>query len=200
MSGIQACAAKNAASCLDDIGDENGIPYFNIRKTHAGTVKTARSVRLVPIHGELRRLGFLEYVEAMRAEGEIYLFPEIMPGRRGRTLGDVFFKQVWQKIKACLTLVRPGQAVHRGRHMVSTELKMLQTFEEFRADLLGQMFGSENASRYAGATRLEILLEVIARIPNVTSGLPDSAGVNLLPPDLRVPRPIREHGGRRRRA
>jgi len=184
---------------LDDIGEENGIPYFNIRKTHAGNVKTARSVRLVPVHTELQRLAFLAYVDAMRAADETYLFPEIMPGRSGRTLGDVFFKQVWQKIKSCLTLVRPGQAVHSGRHMVSTELKMLQTFEEFRADLLGQMFGSENASRYAGATRLEILLEVIARIPNVTSALPDSAEINLLPPSLRLRRPTREHGGRRRR-
>lgn len=57
--------------------------------------------------------------------------------------------------------------------MVCTELKMLQTFEEFRADLLGQMFGSENAARYAGATRLQILCNVIARIPKVTSHLPD---------------------------
>lgn len=184
---------------VDDIGEENGIPYFNIRKTHAGSVKTARSVRLVPIHAELRRLGFLDYVEAMRAAGETYLFPEILPGRGGRTLGDVFFKQVWLKIKPCLTLVRPGQAVHSGRHMVSTELKMLQMFEEFRADLLGQAFGGENASRYAGATRLEILLDVIDRIPNVTGHLPDSTGIKLLPPSLRQPRPTREHGGRRQR-
>jgi len=83
--------------------------------------------------------------------------------------------------------------------MVSTELKMLQTFEEFRADLLGQMFGSENASRYAGATRLEILLEVIARIPSVTCHLPDSTDINLLPSALRQPRPTREYGGRRQR-
>lgn len=184
---------------VDDIGEEDGIPYFNIRKTHAGTVKTARSVRLVPIHTELRRLGFIDYVEAMRTAGEIYLFPEILPGRGGRTLGDVFFKQVWLKIKDGLLLVRPGQAVHSGRHMVSTELKMLQTFEEFRADLLGQTFGGENASRYAGATRLEILLDVIARIPNVTSLLPDSAGTNLLPSALRQPRPTRQNGGRRQR-
>jgi len=61
------------------------------------------------------------------------------------------------------------------------------------------MFGSENASRYAGAKRLEILLEVIARIPNVTSALQDSDELNLLPPSLRLPRPTREHGGRRRR-
>ncbi len=130
----------------------------------------------------------------------MYFLRSCQGARGGRTLGDVFFKQVWEKIKPCLTLVRPGQAVHSGRHMVSTELKMLQTFEEFRADLLGQMFGSENASRYAGATRLEILLEVIASIPNVTQHLPDVAGINLLPPDLRQRRPTREYGGRRTRS
>ncbi len=76
---------------------------------------------------------------------------------------------------------------------------MLQTFEEFRADLLGQMFGSENAARYAGATRLQILLDVIARIPKVTGHLPDDVGINLLPSALRQPRPTREQGGRRLR-
>ncbi|VXC74842.1 integrase [Sphingomonas sp. AX6] len=184
---------------VDDIDEECGIFYFNIRKTHAGTVKTARSVRLVPIHAELRRLGFLDYVNAMRDAGEAYLFPEILPGRSGRPLGDVFFKQVWGKIKPCLTLVRPGQAVHSGRHMVSTELKMLQTFEEFRADLLGQAFGGENAGRYAGATRLEVLQDVIVRIPNVTQHLPNCTEIRLLPAPLRKPRPTREHGGRRKR-
>jgi integrase len=185
---------------VDDIGEEDGIAFFNIRKTHAGTVKTATSVRKVPINGELRRLGFLDYVAAMKAAGEIYLFPEIIPGRGGRTLGDVFFKNVWLNIKPHLTLVKPGQAVHSGRHMVSTELKMLQTFEEFRADLLGQKTGGENASRYAGATRLQILLDIVERIPVVTGHLPDVSAINLLPKTLRQPRPVRESTGRRQRA
>lgn len=185
---------------IDDIGEEDGIAYFNIRKTHAGTVKTATSVRKVPINSELRRLGFLDYVAAMKAAGEIYLFPEIIPGRGGRTLGDVFFKNVWLNIKPHLTLVKPGQAVHSGRHMVSTELKMLQTFEEFRADLLGQKVGGENASRYAGATRLQILFDIVERIPVVTNHLPDVSTINLLPKALRRSRPVRESTGRRQRA
>jgi integrase len=185
---------------IDDIGEEDGIAYFNIRKTHAGTVKTATSVRKVPINSELRRLGFLDYVAAMKAAGEIYLFPEIIPGRGGRTLGDVFFKNVWLNIKPHLTLVKPGQAVHSGRHMVSTELKMLQTFEEFRADLLGQKVGGENASRYAGATRLQILFDIVERIPVVTGHLPDVSTINLLPKALRRSRPVRESTGRRQRA
>lgn len=185
---------------IDDIGEEDGVPFFNIRKTHAGTVKTATSVRKVPINSELRRLGFLAFVDSMKAAGEIYLFPEIIPGRGGRTLGDVFFKNIWLNIKPHLTLVKPGQAVHSGRHMVSTELKMLQTFEEFRADLLGQKIGGENASRYAGATRLQILLDIVERIPVVTAHLPDATRINLLPTTHRQPRPVRGSAGRRQRA
>ncbi|WP_076072309.1 integrase [Sphingomonas montana] len=184
---------------IDDIGEENGITFFNIRSTVAGRVKTARSVRKVPVHPELIRLGFIEYVAAMRVAGETCLFPDIMPGRSGRKQGDVFFKQVWLKIKPCLQQIRPGQAVHSGRHMVSTELKILQTFEEFRADLLGQVFGGENASRYSGATNLEILVDVVVRIPNVTSHISNCKDIRLLPDSLRKARPVREHFGRRER-
>ena len=157
---------------VEDIGEEDGVPYFDIRNTRAGRVKTAKSTRKVPICAELRRLGLLDYVAAMRAAGEEYLFPEIVPGKGGRPLGDVFFNTIWLKIKPLLTLIKPGQAVHSGRHMVSTELKALQTFEETRADLLGQQIGGENAVRYAGATRLEILADVVDRLPIVTGHLP----------------------------
>ncbi|MGZ0071786.1 integrase [Sphingobium limneticum] len=184
---------------VDDIDEEDGIPYFNIRKTSAGSVKNATSIRKVPICEELRRLGFLDYVSAMRAEGETYLFPEIMPGRVGRSLGDVFFKNIWLNIKPHLTLVKPGQAVHSGRHMVSTELKMLQTFEEFRSDLLGQKSGGINASRYAGATRLEVLLGIVDQIPKVTKLLAAPSRINLLPKAMRGARPVRESVGRRQR-
>ena len=80
---------------IDDIGEEDGIIFVNIRKTSAGGVKNATSVRKIPICDELRRLGFLHYVEAMKEAGEQYLFPEIQPGRAGRALGDVFFKNIW---------------------------------------------------------------------------------------------------------
>ena len=184
---------------IDDIGEEDGIIFVNIRKTSAGGVKNATSVRKIPICDELRRLGFLHYVEAMKEAGEQYLFPEIQPGRAGRALGDVFFKNIWLHIKPRLTLVKPGQAVHSGRHMVSTELKMLQTFEEFRSDLLGQKTGGENASRYASATRLQILFDIVNQIPKVTAHLPDPVEIRLLPVNMRGARPTRESAGRRKR-
>jgi integrase len=184
---------------VEDIGEEDGVPYFDIRNTRAGRVKIAKSTRKVPICAELRRLGLLDYVAAMRAAGEEYLFPEIVPGKGGRPLGDVFFNTIWLKIKPLLMLIKPGQAVHSGRHMVSTELKALQTFEETRADLLGQQIGGENAVRYAGATRLEILADVVDRLPIVTGHLPSPETINLLPKHLRCARPTRQSAGRRTR-
>ena len=37
---------------VEDIGEEGGVPYFDIRNTRAGRVKTAKSTRKVPICSE----------------------------------------------------------------------------------------------------------------------------------------------------
>ncbi|MFC4194947.1 integrase, partial [Novosphingobium lubricantis] len=185
---------------VSDIGEEGGVPFFQIKKTRAGGVKNSRSVRNVPICEELQRLGFVRYVVAMRTAGEDYLFPEIQPGKSSRTLGDVWFKNIWLQIKPHLKLVKAGQAVHSCRHMVSTELKMLNTFEEHRSDLLGQKSGSENADRYADASRLSVLKRIVDQIPIVTGHLPSPIAIHLLPEDMRCPRPTREGFGKRLRA
>lgn len=49
--------------------------------------KTVESERVVPIHSELLKLGFWDYVEALRMKGETYLFP-------GRSSRDAVAKSV----------------------------------------------------------------------------------------------------------
>ncbi|WP_293878234.1 MULTISPECIES: hypothetical protein [unclassified Sphingomonas] len=66
---------------VEDIGEQDGVPYFDIRNTRAGRVKTAKSARKVPICAELRRLGLMDYVAAMRAAGEEYIFWKSCPAR-----------------------------------------------------------------------------------------------------------------------
>jgi len=51
--------------------------------------------------------------------------------------------------------------------MVGTELELLQTFDETCANLWGKQIGGANAIRYAGATRLEILSDVVDSLPTV---------------------------------
>jgi len=73
-----------------DIGEENGIPFFNIAWEEedgtgiAGRVKNISRERKVPIHGDLVRFGFLEFVARARSRGTERLFPELKPNRHGK--------------------------------------------------------------------------------------------------------------------
>ena len=52
------------------------VPYFRIRKSNHQTIKTTHSDRDLPIAPKLLQLGFADYVRALRAQGELMLFPE----------------------------------------------------------------------------------------------------------------------------
>jgi integrase len=63
---------------LSDIDTDSPIPQLSITDEGAGQqVKTDSSIRTLPIHSELIRLGFLEYVTDMRAAGHTQVFPLI---------------------------------------------------------------------------------------------------------------------------
>lgn len=73
-----------------DIKEEKGIHYMAIREeTEQGIksdkrLKTSRSKRHVPIHPELLRIGFIEFVnERRKANDSPRLFPELPSGAKG---------------------------------------------------------------------------------------------------------------------
>lgn len=176
---------------ISDIQQFAGIDYIFVRPTAAGRIKTGSSKRYISVCDELKRLGFLDYVEAIRAAGHDALFPELVSERPKAKKGDTFYKIWWIYVAPLMTSLQRGQALHSARHMVDTELKELQVFSEFRDDALGHKGKGEGPARYAKATRLQRLLEVVNQIPIVTDHLPDFAGINLLPPAMRRPRPSR---------
>jgi len=68
----------------EDVGMEEGIPYLDIRATRADgskcdkRLKTEQSARRIPLHPELVKLGFLDFVSSRRAdETHPRLFPEL---------------------------------------------------------------------------------------------------------------------------
>ena len=176
---------------VNDVLEYAGIWHIHVRFTEAGRVKNTSSVRLISVCDELKRLGFIEYVQAIRAAGHKAVFPELVSQREGAKKGDTFYKLWWYYIKPLMPSLKRGQAMHAARHMVETELKELQVFPEFRDDALGHKGQGEGPSRYAKATRLQKLLEVVNQIPVVTDHLPDFVKIQLLPPDQRRPRPMR---------
>ena len=75
---------------LPDVDEVDGISFLRIDTSDTGRVKNSSSVRHIPVAGELVRLGFLRYVEALRADGKIVLFPEIAPAEgTKRKRGDL---------------------------------------------------------------------------------------------------------------
>jgi len=151
--------------------------------------------RCIPSAEEVIRLGFVHYVDALKAAGETLLFPEIEPADgTKRKRGDVFYKLWWIYLKPLIPGLIRGQAMHSARHMVSDELKQQAIFLEFRNDLLGhKTAGGEGATRYPSAAALKTVLDLVNRIPVVTDHLPNvtADAVTLLKPDLRRQRPSR---------
>lgn len=76
-----------------DVETIDGVLVLRITDEAEGaTVKTSAGHRVVPVHEELKRLGFLEYVEAIRQEGEPALWPAIKhrKGKPGAYLSQWF--------------------------------------------------------------------------------------------------------------
>lgn len=68
-----------------DITEADGVKCIRIREGEEQSLKTKQSVRTIPIHPELERLGFLRYVESVRQSGATDLFPD---ATRGKTYGN----------------------------------------------------------------------------------------------------------------
>lgn len=93
---------------ISDIACEHGVWHILVRRTEAGRVKNASSVRLIAICDELMRLGFIRYVEALREAGHVALFPELVSESEGAKKGDVFYKIWWIYIAPLLTGLSRG--------------------------------------------------------------------------------------------
>lgn len=97
---------------VTDVQREGGYWYISIRHSEASRVKNANSVRLIALSDELIRLGFVQYVEAIRAAGHNAVFPELIAEREGTKKGDVFYRIWWIYIAPMLTGLKRGQAMH----------------------------------------------------------------------------------------
>ncbi len=111
-----------------DIHEEEGVWFFNItEETEAAegvskSVKNKTSFRPVPIHSRLIALGFLDYLERVKASGARLLFPEWGPsGGRASANAERWFRRHLEKLG--LRDETPGQRIagfHCYRHTFLT--------------------------------------------------------------------------------
>ncbi|ALN73592.1 site-specific integrase [Aureimonas sp. AU20] len=121
-----------------DVRTQDGIPFMHI--TILGddekSVKTRGSMRVVPIHSELVRLGFLDHHVRMKEAGEAKLFPEAKRNARGQMIAD-FSREFGRYLERIGLKKGRGLSLYSFRHGVADAFRMVGHMNEDFGYILG---------------------------------------------------------------
>jgi integrase len=149
-----------------DIRKENAngatVTIIDVHNGGENKLKNEPSVRLIPIHSELVRLGLLDYVKALKPGP---LFPglvrrESKGGKVGARLGELFRKKL-----IALGIKREGLCFHSLRHTVTSAFDAAAVPQSDAARVLGHAVEGESYSTYSqpgpGLKRVAAVVEQI---------------------------------------
>jgi integrase len=133
-------------------------------------LKTKAAVRDIPIHSALIKFGLLDYVNKLRKQKNVRLFPELKVGRDG--YGQAASKWFARFREKC-GVIDDGKVFHSFRHTFINQLKQSDISKEKIAVLVGHEDESETFGRYGKNFNIKILTEAIEAIKlNITEILP----------------------------
>ncbi|GGF73021.1 hypothetical protein GCM10007301_36050 [Azorhizobium oxalatiphilum] len=157
---------------VSDIDNELGQWCIRIENNAIRRLKTPQSKRRNPLHPELIRLGFLDYIEAVSGAGHHLLFPELKAASAATPMGDVFWDD-WIKILNRAVPNAPSQrkTFHSFRHFFVDELKQHGVIPEIRRDIVGHGGGDTNEERYSSSACIDLMKDAMAHIPALTQDL-----------------------------
>jgi integrase len=161
-----ACRREESAQLhVADILEEDGIPYFNITSEGEGqSLKNAEhSTRRVPIHESLLKLGFMAYVQKVKAAAHTRLFYQVSKGRN--TYADAAGK-VFSRLVRKLGMTDKGLVLHSLRHGGITKLTDAGCPAEVARMLTGHAEGDVHGKVYLhkDRIRLSVLRDGINRL------------------------------------
>ncbi|UPT92064.1 site-specific integrase [Bradyrhizobium barranii subsp. apii] len=135
---------------------ETGVPllYFVTERARGKRVKTDASERVVPVHPEVIRLGFLSYVgERRKADGaDAWLFPSVSPDE-GRA-GVPAWSQWFGRYLRAAGVTDKAKVFHSFRHTVKDALRRGRADHEIREALIGHAQASSVSWGYGANAML----------------------------------------------
>jgi integrase len=143
-----------------DVGQDGGVPFIYIHGGDGRRVKNRGSERRVPLHPQLLRLGFLNFVQAQREAGHARLFPELKPDRHGK------LTRLWGKryryFARSVGVTDPRKTFHSFRHGFKDAARAVMP-EEHHDAITGHSNGSVGRS-YGRGVPLRVLAESMAKV------------------------------------
>lgn len=144
----------HAANVQKDAETDLDLLYFVTERARGKRVKTDASERVVTVHPEAIRLGFLSYVEARRqSDGpEAWLFPSVAPDR-GRA-GVPAWSQWFGRYLRAMGVTDKAKVFHSFRHTVKDALRRGRADHEAREALIGHAQSSSTSWGYGANAML----------------------------------------------
>jgi integrase len=146
-----------------DVGQSEGVWYLNITDEDGRQLKNEQSRRKLPLHPELIRIGFLDYMAEITTHPQDRVFPDLRPGGKDKKLGYYFSKR-FSAYRNAVGVRRPGLDYHSFRHGVTTKFYEADINEGWIDFLTGHESGGESRSRYLKGIPLVQLRGAIARV------------------------------------
>jgi integrase len=117
----------------------------------------------VPLHHELMRLGFLEYVEKAAPIQMIVYFRKLRPGGADQKLG-YYFTKWWSRYRKDIGVYEKRLEDHSFRASVTTKLAEAGVSLEVRNELLGHEGKSTDERNYQKGFSLKFLADAIGKV------------------------------------
>ena len=149
---------------LDDIVDKNEVPCFDVNgRGEDKRLKSKAARRLVPMHPHLVDLGFLDYIEELRRQGEERVWPDLQKNRDG--YGKPISRWFARWRKTWLTpedLQQHKKDFHSFRHTFDDRLKQAGVLDVRLPQLMGHsMEADQTFGRYGDLLKPPQLLEAV---------------------------------------
>ena len=134
--------------CCDDVycNKVDGVWVFDLNErlpegeTVPKKLKTKNAPRRIPIHADLKTVGFLDYFERVKGQGAARLFPDLTASPSSPKYGKLFGKRFSTFLKSFK--ISGKKSFHSFRHTFSDYFKNIG----LQNDVFTQIFGHEGGS------------------------------------------------------
>jgi integrase len=162
-------AGLSASDVQLDTETSTPLLFITEKVSRGRTLKTKASQRVVPIHAELVRLGFLRYVEEVRrVDGaDAWLFPLVAPVK-GKARSSTWSKWFGRYLRA-QGVTDTNKVFHSLRHRFKDEARAGGVAVEVHNALMGQADASTVGGRYGAKEMLarftvKVLRTAVAKV------------------------------------
>jgi len=185
----------------DEVHIDDAVPNLVIKNNDLraedgvdGGEKNIRRGRMIPLHEEILRLGFAEYVEAIRSEGHAALFPELYLNE-ARVGGHQFRNIAWGHMRNWIGLHMPipvnvmsGKKadMHSIRSLGSSFYAKSEAPDFMRADVMGHARTGTNALHYSKRAQTHGVDQVLAEYKTFMARFTDVATDHLKPHPVKL--------------